>query len=517
MLHLAPLASTKDLPLTPLTPAPKDAPRYPGLPIVGPLFEMRKDYISFLRRAAAMGDVVKADVGPHRAYLLNHPDAVGHVLVEHFRDYEKQTRGYTALRMVVGNGLVTSEGPFWQRQRRIANPAFKKHKINDFGPDMVGAAQRMVAKWQPAIAAGQPIDIANDMMRVTLDIVCRTLLSADVNDHASEIGKALHELLTQTMGRITKVVDLPLHWPTPANIRFRRARASLDRIVLGMIEERRQSGHDPHDLLSLLMSAVDEETGEKMNDAQLRDEAMTIFLAGHETTANALGWAMYLLSQHPTVEAKVRAELADVLGDQSVQTADFARLPYLQMVLKETMRLYPPVWILARRAVKDDVILGYKIDKGAYVFLPTYTLHRHPQFWQRPDSFEPERWATDGKGMHKYQYLPFSVGGRKCIGDHFAMLEATLVLATMLPQVQLSLVPGQNIELEPTITLRPRHGLWMQPTRAQPSVHAERPLQSAAPEQTAECAHPPEVVAPLTRTPKTSGCPFHAGRTPVAG
>ena len=189
----------------------KQAPRYPGWPVVGPLFEMRKDYITFLRRPAATGDIVKADVGPHRAYLLNHPDAVSHVLVEHFRDDEKQTRGYTALRMVVGHGLVTSEGPFWQRQRRIANPLLKKHKINDFGPDMVAAAQRMVQPWQPAIASGQPVDIAHDTMRATLDVVCKTLLSADVNDHASEIGAALPELLAKTMGRITKIIDLPLN------------------------------------------------------------------------------------------------------------------------------------------------------------------------------------------------------------------------------------------------------------------------------------------------------------------
>ena len=497
MLQLAPSAVTEVSGTNPLFANAKEAPSYPGLPVLGPLLEMRKDYITFLRRAAATGDVIKANVGPHRAYMLNHPDAVSHVLVEHFRDYEKQTRGYTALRQVVGNGLVTSEGPFWQRQRRIANPAFKKHKVNDFGPDMVAAAQRMVAQWQPMIAAGEPIDIAHDMMRVTLDIVCRTLLSADVNDHASEIGLALHELLAQTMGRITKIIDPPLHWPTPANLRFRRARATLDAIVLGMINERRTTGRDPDDLLSLLMHAVDEETGEKMDDAQLRDEAMTIFLAGHETTANALAWTFYLLSQNPAVEQKVRAELAQVLGGRPAQTTDFAQLPYLQMVLKESMRLYPPVWILARRATKNDVILGHRIDKGAYVFLPTYTLHRHPQFWQRPDAFEPERWVNDGKGMHKYQYLPFSVGGRKCIGDHFAMLEAALVLATILPQVQLSLVPGQKIELEPTITLRPKYGIKM---AVKTAAAVAQPVPAAL---VAAPARPEAAVAV-----KAAGCPF---------
>ncbi len=280
-------------------------------------------------------------------------------------------------------------------------------------------------------------------------------------------------------------------------MRFRKARATLGQIVLGMMEERRRTGSDPGDLLSLLMNPVDEETGEKMDDAQLRDEAMTIFLAGHETTANALAWTLYLLSQHQVVEQSVRTELAQVLAGHRVQTSDFARLPYLQMVLKEAMRLYPPVWILARRAAKDDVILGHRIDKGAYVFLPTYTLHRHPQFWPRPDTFEPERWATDGKGMHKYKCLPFSVGGRKCIGDHFAMLEATLVLATLLPQVQLALVPGQDIALEPTITLRPKHGTRM----TVPAVDAEtRELTLAV-----AAVHCKAVAAGVP-----SGCPFHA-------
>ena len=293
-------------------------------------------------------------------------------------------------------------------------------------------------------------------------IVGETLLSTDVSAAADEIGPALHEVLTQTIDRITQPF-LPPDWlPTPANLRFKKARATLDRIVLGVVADRRRTGEDPGDLLSMLMHAKDEDSGEAMTDQQLRDEAMTIFIAGHETTANALAWTLHLLAQHPEAEAKLRAELA-VLQGLSPTATDLPRLPYLAQVVKESMRLYPPVWVLARAAAEANVIGGYEIPNGSRVFLSPYTLHRHPNFWPEPEAFLPERWANPDVPAHKAAYLPFSTGGRKCIGDHFAMMEAELVLAVILQRATLRSLPGFVVAMEPTVTLRPLGGLLMVP------------------------------------------------------
>jgi cytochrome P450 len=436
--------------------------------------EFRRDPLEFLCRVSnTHGDVVRWRVGPMPIYLLRHPDAVQRVLVDRNRNYDKQTRGYDALRLFLRDGLLTSEGSFWRRQRRIAQPAFHRGRIAAFGKTMVDLTQAMLPAWERHADRGETVDVAEEMTSLTLRIVAKTLMSTDVNDRDNEVGRAVELLNAFARDLMTNPFTLPLSLPTPRNRRFRRAADVLERTLRTIIAQRRRTGEDAEDLLSMLMAARDEDTGESMSDEQLRDEAMTIFLAGHETTANALAWALYLLSTHPDVERRVRTELFDVLGDRAPTIDDLGKLVYLQQVVKETLRLYPPAWSIGRRAVEADVIDGYRIDAGSLVLLSPWVTHRHPAFWPNPEGFDPERFTPQVEQTRpRYAYFPFGGGPRLCIGNNFAMMEAQLVLATVLQRVSAALVPGHPVVPQPLITLRPAHGLRMSLHRAPSAVRS---------------------------------------------
>ena len=427
-----------------------------GVPLLGMLPRLQENPLTVMTEATlGYSPLVRLPLPIVDAFMLSDPRLVDHVLVANSRNYVKQTRGYQMLRMVLGNGLVTSEGDFWKRQRRIAQPAFHRERLFAFGETMTTAFSQMVDGWKP----GTPFDIANEFMRVTLRLVGETLLSSDVTSNASEVGDAITVALEHLIHRTLHPFGLPEWVPTSRNRGFLRAKERLDAVVLGMIASRR-SGHGPKtDLLAMLMEARDPETGEGMTDEQLRDEVMTIFLAGHETTANALAWTVVLLGKSPDVERRLVKELDEVLGGRTPTMADVPKLQYTSMVLKESMRLFPPVWSLARRVVQDETIDGVTLPKDAIVFMCPFALHRLPKYWKDPEAFDPERFAPDAEPPTKGAYLPFSMGQRKCIGDTFAMVEAQLGLATMLQRVHLSLVPGQSFEPEPLITLRPMHGV----------------------------------------------------------
>jgi cytochrome P450 len=356
---------------------------------------------------------------------------------------------------------VTSEGTFWKRQRRIAQPAFHRERLASFGSAFVTAATAMVDGWVP----GVPFDAAHELMRCTLRIVGQTLLSTDVTRAADSVGPALTTVLEHVAKRTLQPWALPEWVPTPANLKFKRALTQLDEVVLGVIEGRRRSGASCDDLLGMLMAMKDPETGESMSDPQLRDEVMTIFLAGHETTANTLSWAVTLLGRFPQVERQLVAELSRVLQGRAPTMNDLPALPYLACVIKESLRLYPPVWSLGRLVNEDEVVDGVRLPRGALVFLSPYVVHRLPEFWADPEAFDPERWLVDDPRRAHGAYLPFSMGQRKCIGDAFALAEAQLVLATVLQRSHLTLCPGQRFVPEPVITLRPRGGVQvtMQP------------------------------------------------------
>ncbi len=446
------------------TPSARPVPTVPGLPYLGSLRDLQRDPLGFgLRMARDYGEIVRVTLLGDKTILLHNPDHIQQVLQTNSRNYSKQTFDYQLLYPLVGQGLLTSDGDLWLRQRRLMQPAFHRQRIAGLADMMVTATQTMLDGWQPAIARGEPIAVDQELMRLTLTIVGKALLSIDLGAEASQFGQAFKEA-NRRFGFDNFLSIMFPRLPTRANRQFKHAIQTMDTIVEEIIGERRQSGRsrEQDDLLSLLMNAVDEDTGEGMTDRQLRDEMMTILLAGHETTANALTWAFYLLSQHPHVAYRLHAEVDNVLGERAATFDDLPRLMYTRMVLQEALRLYPPAWSIARRAIEDDVIGGYHIPAGSAVNISIYTLHHNPEYWDEPEQFRPERFSEqESQRRHKFAYIPFSAGPRKCIGDQFAMTEGQLILATVAQRVDLALAPGQRVAMSPLITLTPKHGIQM--------------------------------------------------------
>ncbi len=449
--------------MTPTAP-PHLTPRtFPGAkPFIGVLPQLQADPLGVMERATLeFGPVAQLKLPTTVGHVLGTPKLAHHVLVANVKNYAKQTLGYKALRLALGNGLVTSEGDFWKRQRRIAQPAFHRERLANFGVIMTRAADEMVDRWP----MGEPFDFAHEMMRVTMRIVGEALLSADVTGTSGEVGEALTDALEALIHRTLHPLSPPMWLPTPRNLRFKKALAKLDGVVLGIIDERRRNPGRHDDLLAMLMESKDPETGQGMTDAQLRDEVMTIFLAGHETTANNLAWTAVLLGQNPAVERRLVQEIDEQLHGALPAMESVGRLPFATNVVKESLRLYPPVWVLARKVLEDDTVDGWFFPKGSMVFVSPWALHRLPEYWEAPLAFDPDRWSQEDPRRQHGSYLPFSMGQRKCIGDMFAMVEAQLILTTILQRVKLSLVPGQKFETEPVITLRPRGGVRVVATR----------------------------------------------------
>jgi cytochrome P450 len=405
------------------------------------------------------GDVVRVRFLNFPVYLVAHPEGIKHVLQENHRNYTK-SRDYVILARLLGQGLVTSEGSLWLKQRRLMQPMFHREKIASFGTMMTDCTLGMLDRWSRLVGRNEPIDMTNEMMGLTLEIVGRALFTMDLTGHADTIGREI-TIANERFAHFDVGMIMP--WlPTRKNLRFRKAVDELRRIVLEMIANRRRENRDYGDLLSMLLAARDEETGEAMSDEQLRDEVLTLILAGHETTATALSWTWYLISQHPEVERKLRAELDEVLGGRPPAMADLVNLNYTGMVIDEAMRIYPPVWAIGRAAIEDDEIMGYRVPRGSNVMLSQWMTHRHPKFWENPERFEPERFSAErAAGRPRYAYFPFSGGPRQCIGNIFALTEANLILAAVAQKYSPRLVPGHRIEPYPLITLRPRYGLKM--------------------------------------------------------
>ena len=423
----------------------------------------QSDPVQMLSRtfASHIPDVVDLQIGPRRATFVTHPEHVEHILVRNARGYTKATRGYSMLRKVLGSGLVTSEGELWRRQRRIAQPAFHRRRIAAFAEMMVAAAERSVAeRWAPAARAGAPIDLADEMMRITLDVVSETMLGLTAGGDADVVSRALPLVLEHVVHRISHPLSVNERIPTPRNLRYRRALGELDGLIDRVIASRRRGASGAGDLLDMFMEARDEETGESMDDRQLRDEVMTMYLAGHETTAVALAWTFYLLAQDPASEAQVRDELDRVLGGRSPGLDDLAAFDVTRRVIEEAMRLYPPVWILGRAAAEDDEIGGHRIPRGRLVFASPFLTHRRPDLYPDPERFDPDRFLPERKSaLPRLAYFPFSAGQRKCIGDHFAMMEAQLVLATVLPRFSFELARPLPVRPKATVSLRLDGGL----------------------------------------------------------
>jgi len=408
-------------------------------------------YLTQLQRE--YGDVVTLRAYNYRVFFLSHPEHIEEVLVTQARKFFKG-RILKANKRLFGNGLLTSEGDFWLRQRRLAQPAFHRVRVASYGETMVRFAEQLMGEWRD----GETRDIHAEMMRLTLQIVAKTLFDADVDHEAREVGKAL-EAIMELNSNFRRVVLTPPWLPTRYNLRAMLATRRLNRIIYRIIAERRASERDTGDLLSMLLAAQDED-GSRMNDQQLRDEATTIFLAGHETTAIALSWTWWLLAQYPEVEAKLHAELDTVLAGRSPQMEDLPRLPYAEKVITESLRLYPPAWGIPRLAIEDVEIGGYKIAKGCGVSVSQWVVHRDARWFEEPLAFRPERWDGElQKRLPRFAYFPFGGGARQCIGNAFAQMEATLVLATIAQKFRFRLVPDHVVTPLASITLRPKHGI----------------------------------------------------------
>lgn len=440
-------------------PVPKTPPGPRSLVPLKVLRAFRRDPLGQLSRVAReYGDVVKLDL-VKTAYFVNHPDHVKQVLVDNHRNYQKNFI-YKRLEPMLGKGLLTSNGEFWKRQRRLAQPAFHKQRIAGFAELMVRHTRAMLQTWEQRARAHESIDVHAEMMKLTLVVVADALFSVNVMEDAEDVGRALSTALEITDDRFSSVLILPQAVPTPSNRRFAEAMGVLDHMVGGIIEQRRKSGELGEDLLGMLMAIRDADTGEQMNDQQLRDEVMTMVLAGHETTANALSWTFLLLSQHPAVERRLHEEVVAALGSDAPTVASLQKLRYASMVTDEAMRLYPPIWSIAREAIEDDVIGGFHIPKGASVILAQYTTHRHPQFWDNPEGFDPERFHPDKAAhLHRGAYFPFAAGPRQCIGNSFALMEMPIILSMVSQRFRVDLEPHQDLTPDPTVTLRPRNGL----------------------------------------------------------
>ena len=410
----------------------------------------------------AYGEIVYSPLLIASTYFLTHPDHVGYVLQENHRNY-RRSRNSDKLKRDLGNGLLTNDGASWLKQRRLMQPAFHRNRISRFGEAMTQETQKMVEQWQANVPIDRPLDISSEMMRLTLSIVSRTMFGATVVEEAEQLKPAITLVQEEANRRFYVLVDLPEWVPLPEIRRAKAARQTIERVVTRIIEERRTSvAPDQDDLLSMLINAKDADTGESMDDKQLRDEVRTIFLAGHETTANALTWTWYLLARNPAAATKLRSELAHVLGGRLPTVDDIPQLSYTKMVIEESMRLLPPVWAFSREAIADDEIGEYRIPSGSTIVVSQFITHRHPDFWEEPETFDPERFTPDRvKQRHRFAYFPFGGGPRLCIGSNFAMLEAQLILATIAQQYELELVPDHPVELEPLITLRPKHGMMM--------------------------------------------------------
>jgi cytochrome P450 len=434
-----------------------------GNVVFGSIGDIYRDRLRFvLETARTYGDVAQYRVAHTRVYQVNHPEGVGRLLHDNHRNYSKDVPTFGTLRLFLGNGLFTSDGEFWRRQRRLAQPAFHRRRVATFGDLMTGATREMLDRWQPRAERGQPLEVATEFMRLTMEVVTRALFSTSVERDVETIGRAITTLLNDVTFRFTFPFYPPLRVPTPRNRRFLAARATLDGIVYRIIAERRRRPAEHDDLLAMLMEARDEQTGEGMSDKQLRDEVITLFLAGHETTANALTWASYLLSTHVEPARRLRAEVDETLRGRVPTAADMPSLSYTRMVIDETLRLYPPAWVTNRRAIEDDTVCGYRIPADATVSISPYVTHRDPTLWDNPEGFDPERFAPErSAGRPHYAYFPFGGGPRQCIGKGFALMESTLVLALLAQRYELHLVPGRRVEAEAMATLRPRHGMWM--------------------------------------------------------
>lgn len=448
------------------------APGPHGLERLRTHVRLQRDPLHGLHRAVMdYGAFCRLVLGPFTFWVCHEPEAMKHVLIDNAKNYTK-SRNYDGLRLMLGQGLVTSEGELWKKQRKLVAPAFTPQRVPTYVPTFVRAAEDAVANWERELrhTKSADVEIHHAMMSLTFRIVGLTLFSQEFGTDTKRIAGAFEEAIHFADKFSMSLVRVPTHWPLPRNARFKRAMGTLDGLVDSIIRTRKKSyletGVAGDDVMGSLLASKDE-NGAPMDDRQLRDEVLTLIGAGHETTANTLTFTLFLLSLHPTIARRVYDEIETVLGDRSPTVQDLAKMEYLERVIEESMRLIPPVWGLEREAMSEDVLGGYRVAKGDAVAISTWTLHRMSQYWENPEGFDPDRFLPDAKKARpRFVYLPFGGGPRVCIGASFAMLEAKAILAVLLRKLRFSVRSGYALELETAVTLRPKGGIPMQVTRS---------------------------------------------------
>lgn len=447
---------------TPVAPSPtphRDPSGPQGYPLVGVLPKFASDPLTFLLKLSQTHEeIARFSLGNREFYFVNHPDAGKHIMVDNNKNWRK---GYGKLPLI-GNGLVASEGDFWRRQRRMMQPAFHRDRIVRMADDMADEAVKMLARWEPFAKRAEPLDIYSEMLHATMAVITRTMFGTDVEDQFDVLSQSFTAALEFMNQRMMSPISIPESWPTPVNRRYHDAKQKIDEVVFKTIADRRSGKTQGDDLLSMLLEARDDETGEGMTDQQLFDEIATIYFAGHETTATTLSWMWYLLSKNPAYERLMHEEVMRVVGDATPSAAHVPHLHYTRMAIEESMRLYPPAWMFVRTANEDDVVCGFKIPKESKAMISPYVMHRDQRWWDNPEGFDPERFTPErSANRHKHAYIPFAAGPRMCIGNQFSMMEAQLIAAAVVQKYRLQLVPGEKVVARPVATLRPSPGVLM--------------------------------------------------------
>jgi cytochrome P450 len=431
--------------------------------MMGLLAQLARDRLGMMTSAVARyGDAVRVRVGPKTLYIFNHPDYAKHVLSDNSANYHKGI-GLIQARRALGDGLLTSEGELWRTQRTVIQPVFQHKRISDQAQVVAQEAAKLVARLR-AHAGDTPVDVMPELAALTLGVLGRALLDTDLGMFGS-IGESFAAVQDQAMFEMVTLGMVPMWLPLPKQLRFRQARAALQQVVDGLVARHAAKpggSHPGEDVMSRLIASTRLEADPRVGERRMRDELVTLLLAGHETTASTLGWTLYLIDKHPQVWARLHAEAAEVLADRLPGYDDLRRLKYTTMVVEEVIRLYPPVWILTRQAQQPDDVGGYHVPAGADVLVCPYTLHRNPRFWDAPQRFDPERFGPDRPATRpRYAYLPFGAGPRFCVGNNLGMMEAVLVVATLARDLRLRMAPGHRVVPEPMLSLRVRGGLAM--------------------------------------------------------
>jgi cytochrome P450 len=429
-----------------------------ALPFLGNIIDIGRDTLGFLVKSEREhGEIVSLQLGPRPAMLVTGPDLVEQILVKRHANFPKAQFFWQNVAALFGEGLLTSEGALWQKQRRLAAPAFVGQRLLSYGPAMVQLADRVLDKWQD----GQVLDLHPEMMAIAIRIAAKTLFDSEVEEDVNEIGSATNDVIEEVAARFSRPIVIPDAVPLPGHLRYTRAIKRVEKVVQRIVSEHRAGQLDKGDYLSMLLMARDD-NGTPMSDIEIRDEAMTALAAGYETTALSLSWSFLILSEHPEIQDRLAAELKEVVGDRPIAHEDLSKLPYLEQVVIESMRLYPPAWAVGREAKDDSEVGGYDIPGGTTILISPWVTHRSERYFEDALAFRPERWAGDfRRTLPRFAYFPFGGGPRICIGNRFALMETMLLIGKIVPRFSMERRPGKPVVPSPSITLRPKGGIWV--------------------------------------------------------